>query len=354
MKRQATQLAAGPSELLDLSRARTLVTGAAGFIGSAVVWALNREGNTPVLVTDYLGADEKWRNLIPLAFGDYVEADVLLSRLQQNRLGRFDLVIHLGACSSTTEKNARYLLETNYEYTKTLAEWAVAQGARFVYASSAATYGDGSAGMRDDDSLSALQQLRPLNLYGYSKHLFDLYAARTGLLERIVGLKYFNVYGPNEAHKGDMRSVVHKAYGQVVETGRVRLFKSYRPEYGDGEQKRDFVYIKDAVAMTLAIAQRSQANGLFNVGSGGSHSWIELANGVFAALGREPAIDFIDMPESIRATYQYETRADIAKLRSVGYGTPVTPFREAIHEYVKGYLAPNRSLGDEGPNSTRV
>ena len=302
------------------------MTGAAGFIGSAVVWALNREGNVPALVTDYLHTDEKWQNLVPLAFGDYIEADVLLSRIQQNDLGRFDLVIHLGACSSTTERNGRYLIETNYAYTKTLSEWAVGQGARFVYASSAATYGNGSPGMHDDDSLTALLRLRPLNLYGYSKHLFDLYAARSGLTGYIAGLKYFNVFGPNEAHKGEMRSLVHKAYGEVLETGRVRLFKSYRPGYRDGEQKRDFLYIKDAVAMTLAIAQRPWANGLFNVGSGESHTWIELAEAVYAALGREPAIEFIEMPESIRATYQYETCADISKLRSAGYTVQLPRF----------------------------
>ena len=332
---------------LDLGRAQVLVTGAAGFIGSAVVWALNAQGCVPALVADYLETGEKWRNLVPLEFGDYIEADALLTRVRDKSLGRFDVVIHLGASSSTTERNGRYLLDTNYAFTKTLAKWAVGQGARFVYASSAATYGDGSAGMRDEGNVDALMRLRPLNLYGYSKHLFDLYAARSGLASRITGLKYFNIYGPNESHKGDMRSLVHKAYGQALDTGRVELFKSYRPEYGDGEQRRDFLYVKDAVAMTLAIVQNPSANGLFNIGSGESHTWNELAHAVFAALGRKPSIEFIEMPDSIRATYQYETCADISKLRSAGYSAPVTPFCDAVHDYVANYLIPKRALGDE-------
>jgi ADP-L-glycero-D-manno-heptose 6-epimerase len=333
-------------EPLDLTRARVLVTGGAGFIGSAVIWGLNTQGCVPALVADYLESGDKWRNLVPLAFGDYIEADVLRTRVEQGALRRFDLIIHLGACSSTTERNNRYLIETNYEYTKILAEWAVREGTRFVYASSAATYGDGATGMSDNDSLDALSRLRPMNMYGYSKHLFDLYAARTGLARRIAGLKYFNIYGPNEAHKGEMRSVVHKAYGQVLDHGRVRLFKSYRPEYRDGEQRRDFLYVKDAVAMTLALARNPRAVGLFNIGAGESHTWIELANAVFAALDRPPAIELIEMPEAIRSTYQYETRADISKLRAIGYTAPVTPFEQAIRDYVVNYLVSGRSLGD--------
>lgn len=335
------------SDPIDLTRAQVLVTGAAGFLGSALVWALNAQGCVPALVADYLESGEKWRNLSPLAFGDYIEADGLLARIREKSLGRFDVVIHFGACSSTTERDGRRMVDANYAFTKTLAKWAVGQGARFVYASSAATYGDGSAGMRDDDGLEALMRLRPLNLYGYSKHLFDLYAARGGLATRIAGLKFFNVYGPNESHKGEMRSLVHKAYGQVLQTGRVELFKSYRPDYANGEQRRDFIYVKDAVAMTIAVARNPRAIGLFNIGTGQSHTWIEMAEAVFASLGRQPAIEFIEMPEAIRPMYQYATCADIGKLRLAGYETPITPFRSAVRDYITNYLVPGRALGDE-------
>src|SRR5208282_45694 len=272
----------------DFSDARVLVTGGAGFIGSALVWALNRRGCDNIVVCDVLGRDEKWRNLTPLRFADYVEAADLQSRLQNGALGKFDLVLHMGACSATTEKDATYLAKNNYEFTKDLAQWSLANQVRFVYASSAATYGDGSAGIEADDS--QLDTLRPLNMYGYSKHLFDLHARRAGFLDRIAGLKYFNVFGPNEDHKGDMRSLVHKSFGQVRETGVIRLFKSYRSDYRDGEQKRDFLHVKDAVAMTLHLAATPKANGLFNIGCGQARTWNDLANAVFAALKRKPNI----------------------------------------------------------------
>jgi len=326
---------------------RVLVTGGAGFIGSALVWALNSLGIERIVVTDRLGRDEKWRNLVPLRFEDYLEADDLMAPLERGALGRFDLVLHLGACSATTELDATYLAKNNFEYTKTLAHWALGNEVRFVYASSAATYGDGAHGMEDrDDTTAALTRLRPLNAYGYSKHLFDQYAAAMGVLPNVVGLKYFNVYGPNEAHKGEMRSLVHKAHGQIEETGRVKLFKSHRPDFRDGEQRRDFLYVKDAIAMTLHLAMTPQAGGLYNVGSGEAHTWLELTGALFAAMGRAPQIDFIDMPESIRAKYQYHTQADIAKLRATGYTAPVTPLADAVRDYVQGYLVGDSRLGD--------
>jgi len=326
---------------------RILVTGGAGFIGSALVHELNRRGCEEIVIADILERSEKWRNLAPLRFADYLEADDLLRRLQNQSLGKFDAIYHLGACSATTETDASYLIRNNFEFTKELAAYALTHGVRFVYASSAATYGDGSAGM--DDTNDAIERYRPLNMYGYSKHLFDLYAKRQGWLNRIVGLKYFNVFGPNEGHKGDMRSVVHKSFSQVLETGSIRLFKSYRPDYADGEQKRDFLYVKDAVAMTLHLGATPTANGLFNVGSGEAHTWNELAHAVFAALQREPQIEYVDMPESLRNKYQYYTRACIGKLRGTGYTAPVTPLAEAVKDYIIHYLIPHRHLGDEIP-----
>jgi ADP-L-glycero-D-manno-heptose 6-epimerase len=326
----------------DFSSARVLVTGGAGFIGSALVWALNRRGCDDIVVCDRLGTDEKWRNLAPLRFAEFVEADDLLARLKNGALGKFDLVLHMGACSSTTERDASFLFRNNFEFTRDLAEWSLAKKVRFVYASSAATYGDGTAGMEDDDA--KLDALRPLNMYGYSKHLFDLHARRAGYLRKIIGQKYFNVFGPNEDHKGDMRSLVHKSFAQVKSEGVIRLFKSYRKEYRDGEQKRDFLYVKDAVAMTLHLAANRKAGGLFNIGSGAARTWIDLAKSVFAALDKKPKIKFIEMPEAIRDKYQYFTQANISRLRTAGYKAPVTSLEDAVKDYVRNYLAPDKRL----------
>jgi ADP-L-glycero-D-manno-heptose 6-epimerase len=326
---------------------RILVTGGAGFIGSALVWALNQRGITDIVITDILGTDEKWKNLVPLKYRDYVEATPFRARLNEsaNAFGTFSCVFHLGACSATTEKNASYLADNNYGYTKELATWALQRDTRFVYASSAATYGDGAEGM--DDRSDELGRLRPLNMYGYSKHMFDLYAQRAGILNRIVGVKYFNVFGPNEDHKADMRSLVNKAFQQIQSTGRVQLFKSHKPEFKDGEQMRDFLYVKDAIEMTLHFAdQAPSAGGLYNLGSGEANTWLTLTRAIFAALGKEPKIDFIDMPEVLRGKYQYFTKADISKLRGTGYEKPMTPLAEAVRDYVQNYLVPGKKLGE--------
>ena len=325
---------------------RILVTGGAGFIGSALVWALNARGVDDIVVCDLLQSDEKWRNLVPLRFSEYVEGPALRSRLAQSpgAFGKFSAVFHLGACSATTERDASYLVDNNTGFTRELAAWALSTGARFVYASSAATYGDGAEGM--DDRNPALERLRPLNMYGYSKHLFDLHARRLGWLDRIVGLKYFNVYGPNEAHKGDMRSVVAKAHVQIRESGKLGLFKSYDPKYPDGGQMRDFLYVKDAVEMTLHFAEKgASSSGLYNIGSGEANTWLTLAGAIFGALGLQPNIEFIDMPEALRAKYQYFTKADIAKLRATGYDRPMTPLSDAVSDYVRNYLVPDKRLG---------
>ncbi len=324
---------------------RVLVTGGGGFIGSALVWELNGRGCTDIVIADSAPEAERSRYLRHLIFADYIEPEQALSWLTAGQLGKFDFAFHLGACSSTTESDREYLYRNNYEFSRDLAAWALQSGTRFVYASSAATYGDGSAGM-DDASPDALERLKPLNLYGESKHLMDLHAWRQGWLERLVALKYFNVFGPNEEHKGEMRSVVNKSFAQVMQTGVIRLFKSYRPEYGDGEQRRDFLYVKDAVRMTLHLAEHRQAAGIFNIGSGKAHTWNELAGAIFSALGREPRIEYIEMPQTIRDKYQYFTEAKIKKLRSAGYKQPITPLSEAVRDYVQNYLVPAKALGE--------
>jgi ADP-L-glycero-D-manno-heptose 6-epimerase len=325
---------------------RILVTGGAGFIGSALIWALNQAGQENIIVSDRLTTDEKWKNLVALKFADYIDAEDLIDSVEgaPGDLGKFDVVYHLGANSATTERDAHHLMKNNFEYTKVLAHWAIGMNARFVYASSAATYGDGEHGM--DDRMSDLHQFRPLNMYGYSKHLFDLYAKRAGISERIVGLKYFNVYGPNENHKGDMRSVVNKAYDQILRDGKVQLFKSHRPDYKDGEQMRDFLYVKDAVTMTMFLANQPLAGGLYNLGSGEAHTWVELTNAIFSALDKPVNIEFVDMPAHLQAKYQYYTCADIAKLRSIGYTQPITPLASCVADYVQNYLVKGKLLGD--------
>lgn len=320
-----------------------IVTGGAGFIGSALIAALNKRQITDILVVDELGTDRKWKNLRNLSFTDYVEKDDFLEMVIEDKLdSSVESVFHLGACSDTTETNASYLIKNNYEYSKLLAQWATDADIRFIYASSAATYGDGSAGFSDDQE--KIEILRPLNMYSYSKHLFDLWARRTGLLKKIVGLKYFNVFGPNEYHKADMRSFCIKAFEQITSTGKVRLFKSYKSEYADGEQLRDFIYVKDAVDMTLFFHDNPQLSGLFNIGTGKARTWNDLVKAVFAAMGKEPNIEYIEMPESIRNQYQYYTCADITKLRKAGYKKEITPLEDAIKNYVQNYLQNDRYL----------
>ena len=317
----------------------TIVTGAAGFIGCNVVAELNRRGEDRILIVDELGMDERWKNLRGLKFEDVWLSGRFREAFRGDQLPAVKVVYHLGACSSTTETNANYLLDNNYQYTRELCEWCLGHGARFVYASSAATYGDGSQGYSDADT--ATPTLMPLNMYGMSKQLFDLWALRNGLLGRIAGLKYFNVYGPGEDHKGDMRSVVHKAYGQIHEAGVVKLFKSYRKDYKDGEQLRDFVYVKDAVDLTLWCGENPKASGLFNCGTGKARTWNDLAKAVFAAMKLEPNIEYIPMPVNLRSKYQYFTQAEMGKIRATGYAKAFTSLEAGIREYVQDCLAKN-------------
>jgi ADP-L-glycero-D-manno-heptose 6-epimerase len=318
-----------------------IVTGGSGFIGSAIVWRLNELGREDIVVVDRKDEGAKEKNLAPLKFTDFVDADDFIARLNDFR--GTDAIIHMGACSSTTETNREYMMSNNYQYTRDLAEFAVANDIRFIYASSAATYGDGSAGM--NDGTDELHGLRPLNVYGYSKHLFDQYATRNGMFDRIVGLKYFNVFGPNENHKGDMRSLVNKAFDQINSTGKLQLFKSANPAYADGEFGRDFVYVKDAVDMTLHFMD-SKTGGLFNVGSGRMNTWNSLAAAIFRALDMETNIEFIDMPEHLRDRYQYHTQADLTRIREAGFTAETMLLDEAVADYVQNYLIPGKYLGD--------
>ncbi|GAC1393591.1 MAG: ADP-glyceromanno-heptose 6-epimerase [Vulcanimicrobiaceae bacterium] len=324
---------------------RIIVTGGAGFIGSALVWALNRRGIDNILVVDRLRVDEKWKNLIPLRFADYIDADEFEQRLLERpqEFAEVQCCFHLGACSSTTETDAAFLMRNNFEYTKHVAQWALASQTQFVYASSAATYGGLEANLSEE---RPLHTLRPLNMYAYSKQLFDLYAERNGWLEQMTGLKYFNVFGPNEQHKADMRSVVHKAFAQIRERGSVKLFRSYRAEFADGKQERDFIYVKDAVEMTLHLAER-EAKGIFNIGSGQAHTWVDLVEPIFETLGLPAQIDFIDMPGSLREKYQYSTCANTERLRATGYNSAPTPLRDAVADYVENYLIEDRRLDPE-------
>jgi len=332
--------------MIDLAQGRILVTGGAGLIGSALIWELNRRGLKNILVADMLGSDEKWKNLVPLQFADYIEGDSLLMRMDVSPQHFDDVtaIFHLGACSSTSETDAAYLVHNNFEFTKALANFSLESGCRFVYASSAATYG---CLEQQVSETIPLHTLRPLNMYGYSKHLFDCFAERAGILDQITGLKFFNIFGPNEDHKGDMRSVVYKSFFQILENAQVSLFKSYRAEFQHGEQRRDFLYVKDAVAATIFLAEHVDGGGLFNIGSGEANSWLTLANAIFASLGQPPKIKFIEMPEALQDKYQYFTCADITKLREAGFTQPMTPLADAVRDYVVNYLIPGRHLGDE-------
>ena len=330
-----------------LTIGRMVVTGGAGFIGSAMVWALNGRGVTKTWSSPISWAATRNGAIWCRCGSQSTSKPTIPPRLTRPICpdDKFSAVFHLGACSATTEKNAAYLADNNTRFTAELAAWALQEGARFVYASSAATYGDGAEGMSDTDD--RIDRLRPLNMYGYSKHLFDLQAQRQGWLKQIVGVKYFNVFGPNEDHKGDMRSLVNKAYGQIQNTGQAKLFKSHRPDYRDGEQKRDFLYVKDAARMTVHLAERDGAAGLFNIGAGTARTWLDLAHALFAAMDRTPQIEFIEMPPLLQPKYQYSTCAAMARFRSTEYALPVTSLEAAVDDYVKNYLIPGRRLGDE-------
>ncbi len=311
-----------------------IVTGGAGFIGSVLVYSLNQRGYDDIIIVDRLGEGEKWKNLNGLKYADVIHKDDFYEMVIEDQLpSDVETIFHLGACSSTTETDADYLLFNNYVYSVELAKYSVDNGIRFIYASSAATYGNGENGY--DDNEDKIEKLRPLNMYGYSKQMFDLWTKRNGLLNEIVGLKYFNVYGPNEYHKGDMMSVVRKAFFQIEKEGKMKLFKSYKKEYSDGGQMRDFIYVKDAVEMTIFFMENKDASGIFNIGTGEARTWNDLANALFSALGKEPNIEYIEMPEELKNKYQYFTQANITKIRNAGYDKPISTIEEGVADYVK-------------------
>ena len=316
-----------------------IITGGAGFIGSAMLWELNRNGEENIIVVDDLGSTttEKWRNLSGLNFTDFISKDLFPDLLDRNALKGISAIIHMGANSSTTETDADHLLTNNFGYSKKIASFCMAHDVRLLYASSAATYGDGSNGYTD--KIDGLNVLRPLNMYGYSKHLFDRWAVKQHILDKVAGLKFFNVYGPNEYHKGDMSSVVYKAFHQILEKGSLSLFESHRPGYQAGEQLRDFIYVRDCTRIMAWMLENPSVTGLYNVGTGTARSFNDLANATFSALDRQPAINYIPMPETLRDKYQYYTCADISKLRSAGFNSAFTPIEDGIREYVQHYLS---------------
>lgn len=314
-----------------------VVTGGAGFIGSALVWGLNQRGIDDILVVDRLYSGQKWKNLRDLEIREYVDKETFRDWVQEDRLpAKPEAILHMGACSSTRESDADYLMENNYRYTLDLARYCLEQSVRFIYASSAATYGDGSQGYSDDES--DLFDLQPLNKYGFSKQQFDEQAALNGWLDRMVGLKFFNVYGPNEYHKGDMRSVQNKSYPQARDNGVIRLFKSHRDDYEHGQQERDFLYVKDAVKVVNFFLDNPDVNGIYNVGCGDARTFDDLAEATFRALDKSPSVEYFDMPEDLRPRYQYHTEAELKKLRKAGYEEEFTSLEEGIDDYVNNYL----------------
>lgn len=318
-----------------------VVTGGCGFIGSGVIRHLNNSGKTNILVVDELGQTEKWKNLVGKNFVDIIDKSQLWKWLE----GRQEIVsaiIHLGACTSTVETDASYLLENNYRYSVQLAEYAIKYGKRMVYASSAATYGDGALGFHDDDA--ALDVLAPLNMYGYSKHLFDLWLRNEGILNQCAGLKYFNVFGPNEKHKGRMASAIQHIVPMARKEGVIRLFKSSDPKnFADGDQQRDFIYVKDVARMTCAFLENDAA-GIFNIGTGVAGTWNQVAKGVFKALNMPVNIQYIDMPADLIGKYQNYTCADMQKTRQVlGKVADCMPLEDAVVDYVRHYILPEKT-----------
>jgi len=319
-----------------------VVTGGAGFIGSVLAAALNEAGRSDLVIVDRFGHDEKWRNIAKRDFFEIVPVEALHSWLERFG-GEVEAIFHLGAISATTFTDAGEIIAKNLNYSIALWRWCAAAKRPLIYASSAATYGDGTAGFEDAGGIDAFKRLRPMNLYGWSKHAFDLWALRQAAAGAApphwAGLKFFNVFGPNEYHKGDMMSLVAKNYRRLAAGETIRLFKSHRPDYRDGEQRRDFVYVKDCVAALLWLWRQGRDSGIYNIGSGEARSFLDLMNALGTACGRAPNIEFVDVPPEIRPNYQYFTEARLTRLRQAGYNTPFTPLEAAVTDLVTHHLA---------------
>lgn len=321
-----------------------VVTGGAGFIGSNIVARLCESGAWDVVVCDRLETADlaKWKNIAKHPIADLWAPEELFDQLERHA-DRIEAVIHMGAISSTTEPDADLILRTNFSLSRDIWDWCAVRNVRMIYASSAATYGDGEAGFEDRDDPESLNSLRPLNAYGYSKYLFDQYAVRQADRDEAprqwAGLKFFNVYGPNEGHKGGMKSVVAQIWPKVQAGETVSLFRSRNPNYPDGGQLRDFVFVDDVVNIILWLLEREDISGVFNAGSGQARSFADLARATFAAAGKAPSIAYIDMPEAIRDRYQYFTEARMDRIRALGYGGQSTPLEEGVRRYVQDFLA---------------
>jgi ADP-L-glycero-D-manno-heptose 6-epimerase len=315
-----------------------LLTGGAGFIGSVLLRELNLKGREDIIVVDRLRESDKWKYLARTKYAEYIYADELFLPENQDLLESVSFIFHIGACSSTTERDVDFLMKNNVEYSKNLFHLATQLNVPLIYASSAATYGDGELGYSDDHQLTP--KLAPLNPYGYSKQLFDEWVLKQKETPpRWYGLKFFNVFGPNEYHKGEMRSLVHKAHGQILKEGKVKLFKSHRPDFKDGEQLRDFIYVKDVVKAMMALMDAKGGNGIYNMGTGQARSFFDLVSATFSAMDKKSNIEFIDMPESIRSQYQYYTKAEMNKFLKLIPGFKFTSLEEAVGDYVKNYLS---------------
>lgn len=312
-----------------------IVTGGAGFIGSCIVRMLNDEGIDDIIIVDNIASTDKWINIRNKRFIKYINKNQFLNELPKYQ--NIEAIIHMGACSSTTERDFDYLWNNNFEFTKALWNYSAEKQISFIYASSAATYGDGSLGFNDKDDID---KLRPLNGYGYSKQLFDLWVKHQASVfpKQHVGLKFFNVYGPNEYFKGSMASMVFHGFNQIMKDDEIRLFKSYNSQYKDGEQLRDFVYVKDVCAVIRWMMKNTDVSGLFNVGTGKAQSFRELAESTFCAIGKRPQIKYIDMPQPLIEKYQYYTQASIDKLREAGYKNEFYSLKEGVEDYVQNYL----------------
>jgi ADP-L-glycero-D-manno-heptose 6-epimerase len=328
-----------------MTRRIIFVTGGAGFIGSNIVAKLSEDPALDLVVCDRLGDTQlgKWRNLVKHPIGDFVAPEDIWDWLEK-RWREVEVVIHMGAVSSTTDGDADKVMATNFGLSRDLYRWCTDHQRRFVYASSGASYGDGAQGFDDVQTWHALSTLRPLNVYGWSKALFDVFATRQAARgyapPQWVGLKFFNVYGPNEDHKGVMRSIASQIWPDIAAGRTVKLFRSYHPDYAHGGQLRDFVYVRDAVDVVAWLVTHERVNGVFNLGSGRARSFNDVANAVFAAAGREPSIEYIEMPKALRPRYQYFTEAKMDRLRAAGYGAPLTSLEDGVDDYVRGYLGP--------------